>query len=322
MKILITYPGKLHTVPMGVFSEKALKHMGHEVYLFDLTSNLSEKILRKITTKSNEECYHLNSRFRDKVENIEPDLVLVIFGFDISIKSLEFLRQRRIVSACWWLNDPFQFNRSLEKAPYYDFMFTNSMGSVESYKESNIAHVSWLPTACDPDVHKRVAPINKYKSDVCFAGDWSALREQWCLTLSKHFNLRIFGPWKKKLKNNSPLLSNTYDGFFSPKEMAQIFASSKVVFNIHSWYGNWNHGTNPRLFEAAGCGAYQVVDWKEDIPHLFNVPSEISIYKDHSDLIGIVRDLIDSTDVRKSIGSSAQKKPMISILMVIGCILF
>ena len=60
--------------------------------------------------------HHLNARFRRRIDNIKPDLVLVIFGFDLSIKSLEFLHQRKIVSVCWWLNDPFQFNRSLDKS--------------------------------------------------------------------------------------------------------------------------------------------------------------------------------------------------------------
>ena len=75
MKILVTYPGKLHTMPMGVFSEKALITMGHEVYSFDFTSNLSEKILRKINTKSNEVYHHLNTRFRRRIDNIKPVFV-------------------------------------------------------------------------------------------------------------------------------------------------------------------------------------------------------------------------------------------------------
>ena len=307
MKILVTYPGKLHTVPMGDFSEKALITMGHEVYSFDFTSNLSEKILRKINTKSNEVYHHLNARFRRRIDNIKPDLVLVIFGFDLSIKSLEFLRQRKIVSVCWWLNDPFQFKRSLDKAPYYDFLYTNSMVSVENYKASGIYNVSWLPTACDPDVHKQVLAVDKYKSEVCFAGDWCLLREQWCLELNKHFDLRIFGPWKKKLKSNSPLLSCVYDGFFSPQEMCQMFASSKIVFNIHSWHGKWNHGTNPRLFEAAGCGVCQVVDWKKDIPYLFDIPNEVITYSDYSGLISKVKDLINSPNTRESMSKNAQQ---------------
>lgn len=39
MKILLTQPGKLNTVPMGRFTREALVQLGHEVVDFDLSSN-------------------------------------------------------------------------------------------------------------------------------------------------------------------------------------------------------------------------------------------------------------------------------------------
>lgn len=114
--------------------------------------------------------------------------------------------------------------------------------------------------ACAPEVHRRTAPRPEYRCEICFAGDWSPLREAWCEKLAEHFDLRIFGPWKKKLPAGSSLHACLTDGFFTPEQMADMFASAAVVFNLHSWYGKWDHGTNPRLFEAAGCGACQVVE--------------------------------------------------------------
>ena len=86
-----------------------------------------------------------------------------------------------------------------------------------------------------------------------------------------------------------------------------MFASSKIVFNIHSWHGKWNHGTNPRLFEAAGCGVCQVVDWKRDIPYLFDIPNEVITYEDYSGLISIVKDLINSPNTRESMSKNVQQ---------------
>ncbi len=303
MKILVSSPGKLRTVPMGEFSVEALKELGHEVELFDFSPNIIERAFKKFVNKYT----LLNTRFIDKVNSVNPDLVLIIFGFDVSIDTLQYLNQKNIVVACWWLNDPFQFDRSLKKAKYYDLYFTNSMVNVKAYKTSGV-NAYWLPTACTPNIHKKVDSIEKYKCDICFAGDWSPLREQWCLELSRHFDLKIFGPWKKKISKDSPLWKLVDNGFFSPKKMTQIFSSADIVFNIHSWYDKYDFGTNPRLFEAAGCGSCQVVDWKEDIEHLFNVPNEISTYKNKIDLISLVGSLLKDSKKRSLMGEMAQKR--------------
>jgi spore maturation protein CgeB len=288
---------------MGEFSVEALKELDHEVELFNFSPNVCERAFKKFVNKY----ALLNTRFIDKVNSVNPDLVLIIFGFDVSIDALQYLNQKNIVVACWWLNDPFQFDRSLKKAKYYDLYFTNSMVNVEAYKASGVEHVYWLPTACSPKVHKKVDSVEKYKCDICFAGDWSLLREQWCLELSRHFDLKIFGPWKKKISKDSPLWKLVDNGFFSPKKMTQIFSSSKVVFNIHSWYGKYDFGTNPRLFEAAGCGSCQVVDWKKDIEYLFDIPSEVLTYKDKVDMVNLVENLLKDSNKRRLMGQMSQQ---------------
>jgi len=171
----------------------------------------------------------LNHRFRRVVEDAKPDFVIAIFVFDFSVETLLFLKSKGIKSACWWLNDPFQFKRSLQKATHYDYLFTNSKISALEYREYGVKGAHWLPTACDPDFHKKTLPVEKYKAEVSFAGDWSPLREEWCLELARHFDLKIFGPWRKKLSKGSPLTANLHDGFFTPAQMAEIFSSSRIV---------------------------------------------------------------------------------------------
>jgi spore maturation protein CgeB len=303
MKILLTQPGKLNTVPMGRFASKALVNLGHEVVEFDVTPAWQEKLLGSQGRYS-----AMNYRLRRLIERDRPDLMLAVFGFDISTDTLNFLKQRNIPRACWWLNDPFQFSRSLAQARDYDFIFSNSLGSVADYQREGISHAHWLPAACAPDVHRRVTPVPAYRCDVCFAGDWSPLREEWCEILARHFDLRIFGPWKKKLAPSSRLHSCLVDGFFTPEQMVGMFSSAKVVFNLHSWYGKWDHGTNPRLFEAAGCGACQVVDWKIDIPRLFDNNSEIATYRNEGELIGKIRELLCSDELRSDMGEHVQRR--------------
>lgn len=310
MKILLVHPGKLSTVPMSAFVANALMQLGHEVIDFDLSSGIFDKLKDRLYFMKNEFHGSLNRRFRAVVEALKPDLMLTIFGFDLSSESLELLRRNGIPRVCWWLNDPFQFQRSLNKADYYDYIFTNSIGSIADYKKAGIKNAFWLPTACDPDVHKRMPPVAAYRSEICFAGDWSQLREEWCTELAKNFDVRVFGPWKKKLKQSSLLWNRVSDGFFTPTQMAEMFSSAKIVFNLHSWYGKWDHGTNPRLFEAAGCGACQVVDWKQDIPALFDVDREMVIFNTADELNVKVNELLSDDAWRDALSINAQQRAL------------
>jgi spore maturation protein CgeB len=307
MKILLAQPSRLNTVPMGQFTAEALQKLGHEVINFNMSSHWYDKLTDRAGLSGNETHGNLNRRFRRMVDAVRPDLMLAIFGFDLSEESLDYLKIKGIARACWWLNDPFQFKRSLSKADHYNFLFSNSLGSVADYRTAGIVQAHWLPTACSPEVHRRVPAVPEYRCEICFAGDWNPLRETWCTELAKHFDIRIFGPWRKKLRRDSPLWSRVHDSFFTPQQMASIFASADVVFNLHSWYGKWTHGTNPRLFEAAGCGACQIVDWKEDIPHLFDTEHQIITYQTQPDLIEKVQYLLSNNKMRHALGENAQQ---------------
>ncbi len=211
-------------------------------------------------------------------------MFLTIFGFPHDKSTIEYIKNKGIKTVCWWLNDPFQFERSIKQASFYDYYFTNSKGSVHYYKKAGVKNVFYLPVGIYPPVHKKLENIEK-KYDICFAGDWNPVRAEFLTLLSKEFHISIFGPWKKKVKNNKILAKNIVkNGFFSPQEMVKIFNESKIVLNIHSWFGKWNYGINPRVFEANGCGAFQIVDYKEEIEDIFEHKKEIIFYRNIEEL--------------------------------------
>jgi len=308
MKILLAIPGHLRTVPMGRFSTEAFQELGHEVIVFDYAPSALDKVRRHLFRSGAEARAPVNRRLRRVVEARNPDLFVTLFGFDVSPESLEFMRRRSLASVCWWINDPFQFERSLKKAPYYDFVFSNSSVSALEYRNSGVRHAHFLPTACAPTVHRRVPASDAYRCEVCFAGDWSPLRERVMEELAGRFEIKIFGPWAKKLKAVSPLRARLVDGFFSPDAMASMFSSAEVVLNVHTWFGEFDHGLNPRLFEAAGCGSYQLVDWKQEIPELFDVPAEIVCYRTLEEIPERIAAALANPAAARETGAAAQRR--------------
>jgi len=311
VKILLAVPGHLRTVPMGSYCAAALRGLGHEVAVFDSQRRWPDKLLRAAGSP------WVLSRYRGLTGSLlvrrarreRPEVFLALFGFDVAEEAVQTLRSWGVVTACWWLNDPFQFPRSLRQAPWYDFYFTNSRGCLADYAGAGVRGVSFLPLAADPEIHRRAVLAENeaatYRSDVCFAGDWSPLRQEWITRLLGEFRVRVWGPWGKKLGADSPIRRVLTDGFFTPGEMVKAFSGAKVVLNLHTWFGKWSHGVNPRLFEAAGVGACQVVDRKDEIPDLYRVPEEVVCFESLEECQGALRYYLARDAEREAVGARA-----------------
>jgi spore maturation protein CgeB len=283
MKVVLSVPGHLNTVPMNRYVYQTLVDMGFEVKLFNYgVSGIYPKLLKKIS--KNSFYTQMNMRLKKLADTFRPDVFLTILGFDHDKTILDYMRRRKIITACWWLNDPFQINRSLAQASHYDYYFTNSKGNLKDYHTNGVRNVFFLPAGAYPQVHRKLPDGNK-PYDICFAGDWGPMREMMLLSLAGDFRLSIWGPWKKKLCKDSALTRCVVkDGFFTPEEMVEVFNRSKIVLNLHSWFGNWNYGVNPRVFEANGSGAFQLSDYKEEIPGLYEPDKEIVLYENLDEL--------------------------------------
>ena len=111
------------------------------------------------------------------------------------------------------------------------------------------------------------------------------MREEMLAELARDFKVSIWGLWKRRLVRDSILNDCIVkDGFFTPEEMAHVFNRSQVVLNIHTWFGKWDFGLNPRVFEANGCGAFQLCDFKEEIEEHYEDGKEIVLYRSVSEL--------------------------------------
>lgn len=314
IKILLAIPGHLKTVPMGHYCQEAFAELGHQVTLFDFHSSAMDRLLDRLlpSDKQNPEMRnrHMNRRFCKILEAVKPDLLFTIYGMDLSTASLAFARSQGAVRACWWLNDPFQTHRYRIQAPFNDYLFSNSSVSVEAHRQAGTPNAFFLPVGVSPTVHRPHPPEKQYACDLCFAGDWSPLREKFLTRLAQQFQVKIFGPWKKKLNKKSPLLPYVVDGLFTPDAMARMFSSAKVVFNLHTWFETHDHGVNPRLLEAAGCGAFQVVDWKREIPLLFQEGEEVCCFRTMDELLERIEYALSSETMRNSVAKAAMQRAL------------
>jgi spore maturation protein CgeB len=327
MKILVAIPGNLHTVTMKRFVPAALAALGHDVRVVDYSPTLVEKLRHKLARREPVEV--VAPRLLAAIEAQAPELFLTLYGVNIGQPVLTELRRKGIASANWWLNDPFQWDRAKKILPAYDFAFTNAKYSVDAYAAAGLKHVRFLATACDPSVHHPLVDRAAH-CDLSFTGDWSVNRQQIVSRLlDAGVDLRVYGPWRRKLPPGSPIKNRLEHGFFTPERMAEIFAASRATLNIHTWRGRFDFGLNPRVFEAGACGTPQLVDHKRELDELFG-PGEragMLIYRTDDDLTRLARRVAPEAAQLKAVALAAApafqrdhsyRARMIELLRVVG----
>jgi len=293
MKIIVAGPGHLKTVPMFQQTVETLREMGHTVEPFNLgwkhpLDRLLRRPLKKMLGRNDEfmagmhSARVLNKKLVAMADAMRPDLLFSIFGFDLDGAALKAINGLGVKTACWWLNDPFHLERSYKQAAWYDVYFTNAPGCVPDYEKAGFTNVRGLLHACYPPWHHPVeltdAELDKYGCQIAFACDWEEIREEAILRLLDRYEIKIWGPWKKKLPADSPLRQHIVADWFAPAEMGKIAAGADIVLNLHTWFGKSDVGVNPRVIEACGCGSFQLCDWKTEIPKAFTDGQEIVLY--------------------------------------------
>lgn len=169
----------------------------------------------------------------------------------------------------------------LAKEANFDYIFcAQKRGSELDWHTKN---VSWLPLACDPNVHGITGP--RYKChDICFIGNvqpfWQKRRIERLSKVFKEFPNFYFG-----------------NKFF--KDATEKYSESKIVFNsAHS------DDINMRVFEAMCSGSMLLTD-KQDWQGLFEPGKHFVEYTD-DDMIEKIKYYLENDVEREHIATHGQ----------------
>ncbi|MGE0039809.1 MAG: glycosyltransferase [Vicinamibacterales bacterium] len=204
------------------------------------------------------------------------DLVIALAQAPLGEDALGRLRALGIPSAFWFVENHRVLGYWTHVARHYDWFYGIQPGRfLEQLAAAGAPRPGYLPMACDPGVHAPVAlseaDRRTYGSDVSFAGAPYLNRRRMLVGLAD-LDFRIWGDgW------NEPALAHLVAGGgrrFDVAEMVKIFGASAINLNLHS--ANHVSGldpepdfVNPRTFEIAACGAFQLVDRRDPLPALF-----------------------------------------------------
>ncbi len=170
----------------------------------------------------------------------------------------EDLKQNDMPKVCYLIDTHINYDRHLEIAGNFDFVFLAQKVYVQSMMQAGIKNVAWLPLACDPEIHGKVEVAKKY--DVGFVGSISSKqdrRRNLLDRIQKQFDLDC----QRKFMD----------------EMAEHYCKSRIIFN-----NAINNDLNMRVFEALCSGSFLVTDPapKSGLEELFENKKHLVIYED------------------------------------------
>ena len=303
-RVLLVLPMYGGSLPVGRYCAAALARLGHSVEVFEAPDfHPAFTALKGLRVTMDRLAYLENSFLQvvskavlAKAETFEPDLVLSLAQAPLSQQALKRLRRDGVATAMWFVEDHTLFTYWRSFAPFYDyFAVIQIVPFFERLAEIGCEKVLYLPLAAAPEFHRPLdlTPVERsqFGSDVSFLGAGYPNRRRAFLQLL-NYDLRIWGTeWE-----GEPALAGRVQrsgARISPEDAVKIFNASAVNLNLHSSVraseavprGDF---LNPRTFELAACGAFQLVDERELMDELF-APGELETFVN----IGELKDKID-----------------------------
>jgi spore maturation protein CgeB len=90
------------------------------------------------------------------------------------------------------------------------------------------------------------------------------------------------------------------------EEKARVFRSAAGVLN--TLHPAEISGVNARLFEATGCGAAVITEFRPAVPELFTIGDEVLAFHDFDDLVDQATRLLNDADLTARLGDAAAQR--------------
>lgn len=323
LKILVILPLYGGSLPVGRFCVSALREMGHLVEVFEAPAFYDSYLAMDDLRVTADRLGYLHNSFLQlvgnmilaKAETFEPDLVLAMAQAPMTQQALKRLKKDGVTTAMWFVEDHRLFMYWKNFAPFYDiFAVIQKEPFLSKLKEIGQENALYLPLAAQPDFHKEV-PVSsvderKWGADLSFMGAGYPNRR---LAFREfiHHDFKIFGTeW-----DGDHVLAPSVQMAgrrVSSEECVKIFNATKINLNLHSSVGTDELVTggdfiNPRTFEVAACGAFQLVDNRTLLAEAFR-EGELATFTSLDDLQAKIDHYLKHPDERKAIAAKGQKR--------------
>jgi len=288
MRILIS--GYLYADSFARDIAVAAERMGHQVIAVDpmrasrrfgyVGTVFSEYFLKALS--SLESWWH--RPLLRAAQDLQPHLILLAHCLMPPQVIGQLRKASHARTAAWFPDTLANMRRLYLLASDLDAWFFKDPYMVHLFRAKLGLNAHYLPEACDSVSHRRVklteADRQRYGCDLTSACSVYYYRAR-LLEMFADYDMKLWGNglpfWLK-----SPLRACYTGHYVAELEKSKAFNAAKIVIN--TMHFSEIEGVNCRLFEAAGCGAFQIADWKPALPELFEPEREIVTFRSREEL--------------------------------------
>ena len=191
----------------------------------------------------------------------------------------------------------------------FDLLFSSFPHFVRDFRKRGIT-AYYQPLAFDPRVLQDKKQQGKFH-EVTFVGTLSAdhsRRMEFLEKLQTHMPFDCWGYQISPLAKESRM-HERYQGEAWGREMFALLQASFITLNYHVDAAE-QCANNMRLFEATGCGALLITDYKENLQDLFDVGREIVAYRSLDECVDLIRFYGHHRDEAQQIAKAGQARTL------------
>lgn len=311
------------SLPIARYTVAALEQLGHRVTWIDhSTHHASYDAMNGL--KEPRHRLTLQSRLAEVLGQLTiarlaedpPDVILALAQAPMTLPLLEHLRKKNFVTAMWFVENYRHLTYWQQIATGYDHWFViQKQACHEALRHAGAKQVSYLPMAADPAIHRPLTLTpderNELAADVSFVGAGYSNRRQLLPRLvTQEWTFKLWGnEWDGAAALNGVL--QRAGARIDTETCVKVFNGTKVNINLHSWTGEGldPHGdfVNPRTFELAACGAFQIVDERTLLREVFTGEELVTAGRP-DDLVSQVRHWLHDAPGRTQMADAARQR--------------
>jgi spore maturation protein CgeB len=291
-------PDREHSYEYFNFFE-TLRHMGHEVELFDYMGEI--KTLGKV---------EMNQKLLARTRSWRPTLILFsLYTDQFEPETIEKL-QEYTQTLCFFHDDTWRVEYSRYWARHFSYFSTPDYLGESKYREIGLPNAIYFPFGCNERIFRKLSVPKKV--DVSFVGTWHPYRA-WIINRIRKAGISVVAAGHRWPR-----------GEIKQEDMVSLFNQSRINLNLSnsaSWDARYLTSSarallnglrsqknveqlKARVFELAGCGAFQLSYYVDGLEKCYEINKEICVYVDPDDLIEKIKFYLAHESLRESIAAA------------------
>ena len=216
------------------------------------------------------------------------------------------LRRSGAPVAFWFPDHVANLGRQLMLLAPYDAIFFKEPLLTDRLRAMLDLPVYYLPEACNPRWHRPVVPAGTEPCLVIAGSMYPSRVRLLDRLIAKGIPLRLYGGGFPRWIGETACRAVHTGRYIAREEKARVFRSAAGVLNTMNLAEV--NGVNARLFEAAGCGAAVLTDFRSTVPELFEVGKEVLVFHDFDDLVEQATRLLSERGLTARLGDAATQR--------------